>query len=166
MKELEIRKMLPEDTDTLLVIGNEAYSNGENWTKSDFLAELNNVHYYPFVSIMDNVITGFCSAIIVENEMQITSVRVKANYRNKKIATKMLFYLFDIACKKNVLSCILEVRENNIPAINLYKKFGFKKVGVRKKYYANTYDALIFSIENIKSLEFLTEYERLKSSYV
>ena len=164
MKELEIRKMLKEDIDALLVIENEAYSNGENWTKSDFLAELNNVHYYPFVSVFDNQIVGFCSGIIVEDEMQITSVTVKSEFRNKRIATKMLIYLLDIACKNNILSCILEVRENNIPAINLYTKFGFKKAGIRKKYYANKYDALVFSIENIKSLEFLTEYERLKAN--
>lgn len=166
MKELEIRKMSPEDVDTLLIIENEAYSNGECWTKSDFLAELNNVHYYPFVSIFDNKIVGFCSAIIVENEMQITSVTVKSGFRNKKIATKMLFHLFNIACKNNVLSCILEVRENNIPAINLYKKFGFKQIGIRKKYYANNYDALIFYIEDMKSQEFLSGYERLKTNCV
>ncbi len=162
MKELEIRKMLKEDIAALLVIENEAYSNGENWTKADFLAELDNPHYYPLVCISDNQIVGFCSGIIVEDELQITSVTVKTEFRNKKIATRMLIYLFDIACKNNVLSCILEVRENNIPAINLYTKFGFKKTGSRKKYYANKFDALILSIENMKSPEFLTEYERKK----
>ena len=162
MQALELRKMSIDDIDTLLVIENEAYSNGECWTKSDFLAELDNPHYYPFVCILDNQIVGFCSAIIVDDEMQITSVTVKSDYRKQKIATKMLFYLLDTACKNNVLSCILEVRENNIPAINLYKKFGFKQAGVRKKYYANMYDALIFSINNMKSPDFLKEYERQK----
>ena len=94
MNELEIRKMLSDDVATLLTIEKEAYSDGECWTESDFLAELNNAHYYPFVCILENQIVGFCSAIIVENEMQITSVTVKSEFRNKKIATKMLIYLF------------------------------------------------------------------------
>jgi ribosomal-protein-alanine N-acetyltransferase len=36
----------------------------------------------------------------------------------------------------------LEVRQSNNAAINLYKSFGFKEIGVRKKYYKNE-DALV-----------------------
>jgi ribosomal-protein-alanine N-acetyltransferase len=34
-------------------------------------------------------------------------------------------------------SIFLEVRPSNIAAISLYKKMGFKQVGVRKGYYPN-----------------------------
>ena len=36
---------------------------------------------------------------------------------------------------------------NNIPAISLYKKFGFKEVGIRKKYYNNLDNAIIMNLE-------------------
>ena len=39
----------------------------------------------------------------------------------------------------------LEVRASNEPAISLYKSFGFSEVGVRKKYYENTEDALLLT---------------------
>lgn len=35
----------------------------------------------------------------------------------------------------NVKSITLEVKETNIKAINLYEKFDFSKVAVRRKYY-------------------------------
>lgn len=32
-------------------------------------------------------------------------------------------------------------------AINFYKKYNFKEVGLRKKYYDNTYDAILMKLE-------------------
>lgn len=39
----------------------------------------------------------------------------------------------------------LEVNTENEIAINLYKKYGFKNLGKRKKYYNNTFDAYIMT---------------------
>lgn len=47
--------------------------------------------------------------------------------------------------KKTTLSITLEVNESNLPAIELYKKLGFKTLGKRKKYYNNTHDAYIMT---------------------
>lgn len=33
----------------------------------------------------------------------------------------------------------------NVPAINLYKKYGFEVLGTRKKYYDNKFDAYIMT---------------------
>ena len=41
----------------------------------------------------------------------------------------------------------LEVRKSNIPAIKLYEKFGFEKVGTRKDFYRKPQeDALIYTL--------------------
>ena len=45
----------------------------------------------------------------------------------------------------NLVSITLEVNENNLDAIKLYEKFGFEKLGIRKKYYNNTDNALIMT---------------------
>ena len=41
----------------------------------------------------------------------------------------------------------LEVNIQNSIAINFYKKYNFKEVGLRKKYYDNTYDAILMKLE-------------------
>ena len=42
--------------------------------------------------------------------------------------------------------CItLEVSDDNVPAIELYKKFEFEILGRRKKYYNNVNDAIIMT---------------------
>jgi ribosomal-protein-alanine N-acetyltransferase len=42
----------------------------------------------------------------------------------------------------------LEVRKSNIPAINLYKRFGFEIISIRKEYYSdNKEDALVMALK-------------------
>ena len=45
----------------------------------------------------------------------------------------------------NLKTFTLEVNVENTPAIKLYEKFGFKNLGIRKKYYNNTTDAYIMT---------------------
>ena len=40
-----------------------------------------------------------------------------------------------MAKKEKIKRIILEVSKNNIAAINMYKKVGFKKISKRKNYY-------------------------------
>ena len=58
----------------------------------------------------------------------------------------MLEELIKIAKKRKLNDITLEVNTNNIAAINLYKKFKFEKIGIRKKYYNNIDDALIMTL--------------------
>ena len=52
-------------------------------------------------------------------------------------------------CKANrVRNITLEVRENNLNAINLYEKVGFKKILVKKEYYTNG-DNAIYMVKEI-----------------
>ena len=51
--------------------------------------------------------------------------------------------MIDLAISLNLKIINLEVRESNISAIKLYKKFGFEVCGLRKKYYNNTENAIL-----------------------
>jgi putative acetyltransferase len=62
------------------------------------------------------------------------AIVVDQNYRGKKIGSKLLNELFKRAKEKLKLEMIhLEVYHSN-PAINLYKRLGFKQYGVHKKF--------------------------------
>lgn len=43
-------------------------------------------------------------------------------------------------------SITLEVNENNLPAKNLYLKYGFKILGIRKHYYSTGDNAIIMTL--------------------
>ena len=83
----------------------------------------------------NNIIVGFAGILILPDSVEITNIVVKKNKRNKGIGGILLERLINegIYLKKDNIS--LEVNENNSIAIGLYEKNGFKKVGLRKKYY-------------------------------
>lgn len=59
---------------------------------------------------------------------------VEPIYRKKGIGSKLLEYLIN---NENYERILLEVRCDNSSAIKLYKKYNFKIINVRKKYYNN-----------------------------
>ena len=53
---------------------------------------------------------------------------------------------------ENISTVFLEVKKSNFPAINLYKKNGFKVFGERKKYYKDGSSALLMNY--VKNIEY------------
>jgi ribosomal-protein-alanine N-acetyltransferase len=60
------------------------------------------------------------------------------------LGSQLIDHLLDTCRKRGILHYFLEVRETNEKAIALYRKYGFKVCGVRRKYYSDTgEDALV-----------------------
>lgn len=97
-----------------------------------------------FVALEDSKVIGYCGMYI---NGDITNIAVAKNFRRKGVASSLLKTLLYNAKDKGVLTIYLEVRVNNLNAINLYEKHNFKRVGLRKKYYDDGEDALIYTLE-------------------
>ena len=69
--------------------------------------------------------------------MEIDNFNVLEDYRNQGIGTKLMAHLISIAIEYRVINITLEVRRSNAVAINLYTKFGFREVALRKFYYGD-----------------------------
>ena len=89
-----------------------------------------------------NEIIGFAGIKVVIDEADIMNIVVKKSYRNNGIGSLLLENLILISNKKNLNFINLEVDCKNTIAINLYKKFGFEEISLRKNYYKNN-DAMI-----------------------
>lgn len=100
----------------------------------DFAKNHNNII---IVCEKSSELCGYVTASIVIDEVQIANVAVKENFRNMHIGSVLLQKLIDISKDKQCLSVTLEVRSSNTPAIKLYEKHGFSKVGERKNFYKN-----------------------------
>ena len=75
------------------------------------------------------------------------NIVTKTSKRHLGIGTKLLEAIIKEAKKQNLKTITLEVNEKNTYAIDLYeKKFNFKRIGLRKKYYNNTDDAILMSM--------------------
>lgn len=79
----------------------------------------------------EECIKGVLVYELIYDRIEIDYIIVDEMYRKSGIGSKMLNYLI----QKDAKNITLEVNENNIAAINLYKKYGFKVVAIRKNYY-------------------------------
>lgn len=57
-------------------------------------------------------------------------------YRRKGIAQLLMGKLWEYA-EEFAAFVTLEVRESNLPAISLYEKLGYERVGLRKNFYSS-----------------------------
>jgi len=92
-------------------------------------------------------ISGFLCARDVAGEWEIENVVVAAKFLRRGIASAMLLELIRLATREEASAILLEVRESNLPARQLYEKHGFRKVGRRTFYYSNPPDdAILYAL--------------------
>jgi len=145
MSEITVSKMTFSDFDDL---SNTLVSDFDDfWNENMLKTELQNPFSTYIIAKLGKEILGFAGIIDTVDQMEITNIVVKKNYRNKGIGNILLNKLISISKEINKNEIILEVNENNIPAIKLYEKNGFKKCGLRKKYYNNTDNAIIMNLK-------------------
>ena len=71
----------------------------------------------------------------IYDRFEIVYIFVKEIYRKKGYGSTLLEHVIELGNKYNIVNITLEVNTNNTPAINLYKKYGFEKISIRKNYY-------------------------------
>ncbi len=64
-----------------------------------------------------------------QKHVGVLGIAVKSGYRRFGIATKLMDELLQEAKRQGLKVIILDVYEKNTPALNLYRKMGFKEVG-------------------------------------
>lgn len=87
------------------------------------------------VYLKDDKIIGYISYQIMYERAELNYIFVKEEERKKGIASKMLEYMLNNLKEECIETIDLEVNSLNKKAINLYQKYGFKTVSIRKKYY-------------------------------
>ncbi len=100
---------------------------------------------YIIAKTNDGEIIGFAGIKIILDNADIMNIVVKKSWRKQGVGNLLLSNLISICKISNLSSLSLEVNEDNLPAIHLYEKFGFKQIGVRKNYYQDK-DGMIMSL--------------------
>lgn len=91
----------------------------------------NNPFGHYLLEIDNNKIIGYLYYSDIYERAEINQIEVEVSHRNCGKASDLLKNMIDTVEK----SITLEVKIDNIPAINLYKKFGFEEKAIRKGYY-------------------------------
>lgn len=163
MQTFEIQKMDYKHIDNILQIEELCYG-AHHWSRESFVTELNNkISSYNCILNDKSECIGYMGIWKISDEAHVTNLSVHPDYQNKKLAHRLLLNAIKECYKEKIKFITLEVRVTNKKAIGLYEKFGFKSLGVRKKYYQdNNEDALIMWSENIFDKKYKELYDRIE----
>jgi ribosomal-protein-alanine N-acetyltransferase len=110
-------------------------------------------------------IIGFAGIWVLADEAHITNIAVRQPYQRQGIGELLLISTIDLAKEMKASIMTLEVRASNLAAQNLYKKYGFTQVGIRRGYYLdNKEDGALMSTEDITSASFQSSLQQLRES--
>lgn len=130
---MTIRDMQIDDLEQVMPIETENFS--VPWTKTGFFTFLIREDAIFLVAEDDQEILGYCGVLTVLDEGDITNVAVRKDRQGEGIGKLLVQELIKKAYDAGVTTIHLEVRESNTPAIRLYEKLGFERLGVRRNYY-------------------------------
>lgn len=132
MSEITVKKAEQSHVPQIAEI--ERNSIPQPWSEAAFAADLANEKAVTLAAFCGDVLCGFITGVYLLDTADIYSVAVSAEYRGKGVGKRLLEEFF-AALPDEVQAVNLEVRESNIPAIKLYEKTGFERVGLRKNFY-------------------------------
>ena len=123
--------MRSEDIQPVLRVESLCFSTP--WPRNAFFNELNDnklAHYY--VGWFEDCLISYAGLWVILEDAHITTIAVDPVYQRKRFGEQLLIKLVDEAIERGARWITLEVRESNVAAQALYKKYGFTVVSTRR----------------------------------
>lgn len=140
-----IRDYSPGDERAVAALERECFS--EPWSENA-ITESAEAGTLFFVFEEEGDILGYAGLQVVLDEGYVTNIAVTKRARKRGIGSALTERIVSAGKERALRFVSLEVRASNAVAVSLYEKFGFKAVGVRRRFYADpTEDAIIMTLE-------------------
>jgi len=139
---ITLRPFLVGDIPAVVTIEREVFS--DPWPESFFAAEITAAMAYARIAERDGAVAGYSVAWLGMGTGHLGNLAVTPGVRRRGVASVLLDDLLRECHAQEVETLTLEVRVSNDPAQALYRRHGFRLVGLRRRYYRDTgEDALI-----------------------
>jgi len=102
---------------------------------------------YFYLAKEDNLIVGFVAGTSKWRLGRISGIAVEEEYRGRSIGNKLLNIVENTFIKEDINEIYLEVRVSNHKAIRFYENQGYKQIKIKKAYYSNGEDAVLYKKE-------------------
>lgn len=131
-QQVVLRPMQLDDVQGVVVVERENYLFP--WSPKVFVDCLTAGYCCRVLEIEDDII-GYGLMSIAAEESHILNICVHPEWHRQGLASGLLAHLLVHSIQQNSLQAFLEVRPSNTAALELYKKFDFSRIGLRRGYY-------------------------------
>ncbi len=162
---VRLQPMRPEDIPRVLEIERQSFRTP--WPRDAYAHELreNRLAAYLVARAETGEVVGYAGMWVILDEAHITTIAVDPQYRGQHIGERLLVGLIDEALARGARWMTLEVRRSNLAAQALYRKYGFREIGVRKGYYSdNREDAIVMWTGDLREPAYQQQLGRLRAA--
>ena len=140
--DLTLAPLAESDLEEVLEVERTVFS--DPWPRSFFLDEMAHPRALAVVVRSRGILAGYLLAWRLESEMHLGNLAVAPGFQRRGIGRYLLEWLVAQADSGGQRHITLEVRASNFAAQELYRRYGFRAIALRRGYYQDTgEDALV-----------------------
>jgi ribosomal-protein-alanine N-acetyltransferase len=144
--EVLIRPAEPGDLDQMMELEDSAFG-AEAWSRSMVAAELDGPWRCYLVAQAGDRVEGYAGVFMGVDAAEVMTIAVSPRARRQGIGRRLMRALIAKAMAAGTRAVTLEVAVDSLPAISLYRSFGFEEIGRRRGYYQPSgRDALVMRL--------------------
>jgi ribosomal-protein-alanine N-acetyltransferase len=143
--KFSIRRMKLDDVEQVVAIDQASFSLP--WPERTFRYEVaENSASRPWVVDIDGRVVAMIVVWFIVDEAHIATIATHPDFRGQGFGKKLLVHALMAAKEEGAQTALLEVRESNDKAQEMYRKLGFVEVNRRLQYYSdNGEDAVLMN---------------------
>ena len=143
-----LRTMRADDLPAVLDIEKRAFA--QPWSRAFFEKELSTPFAHLVVAVDPATarpsVVGYTCRWRVADEVHLLNVAVHSERRGTGLGRHLVESVIDESRAGGARTMFLEVRAGNIVARRLYRRLGFRDLGVRRGYYGPGQDAIVMEL--------------------
>jgi ribosomal-protein-alanine N-acetyltransferase len=144
---MRLEPLRASDIDEVLLIEEDLFG-AERWTAGMLESELKQGNYYLVARDETGAVAGYAGLAMAVPEAWVNNIAVRRDLQRRGIGRTLLEALLAEASRRGARRVLLEVAVDNQPAQDLYARYGFEVVNVRRRYYQpSNRDALVMMRE-------------------
>lgn len=120
------------------------------WTRGNFLDSLYSGYDTWVLRDGANGLAGYFLLMLAVDEAHLLNVSVRRELHGCGVGRLLLDKVVSLSRQLRMMSVLLEVRPSNVRALQIYERYGFQKIGLRKSYYpaagATREDAIVMRL--------------------
>ena len=146
-----IRKMMVDDISAVVDLDQKSFSLP--WPERSFRFELtDNPAARCWVAELDGKVVAMIVVWLIVDEAHVATLATHPEYRRQGIGRRLLAHALGQMMQEGARSSFLEVRASNLPAQEMYRKFGYEATGRRRHYYRdNDEDAILMNLSSLNT---------------
>jgi ribosomal-protein-alanine N-acetyltransferase len=144
-----IRKMTVQDIPAVVELDQKSFSLP--WPERSFRFELtDNPASRCWVAEWDGKLVGMIVVWLIVDEAHVATLATHPEYRRRGIGKHLLAHALRHMIQDGARGSFLEVRESNLAAQEMYRKFGYEATGRRRHFYRdNDEDAILMNLDSL-----------------